>query len=80
MVKKRVMFTFPQDLIREPIIYNLSHQFKVVTNIRRADISEDKGWAVLELEGEEKEIEEGIAWVISKGVRVDPVIGDIVEG
>jgi len=80
MVKRQVMFTFPQELIREPIIYTLSHQFKVVTNIRRADVSEDKGWVVLELEGEEKEIEDGITWVISKGVRIDPVIGDIVEG
>ncbi len=80
MAKKQVMFTFPQELVKEPIIYNLGHQFKVVTNIRRADISENKGWVVLELEGEEKDIEEGIAWVTSKGVRVDPVIGDIVEG
>ena len=80
MVKRRVMFTFPQKLIREPIIYNLGHQFNIVTNIRRADVSEDKGWVVLEMEGEEKDIEQGIAWVTSKGVRVDPVIGDIVEG
>ena len=80
MVKRRVMFTFPEELVKEPIIYNLGQQFKVVTNIRRAGISEDKGWVVLELEGEEKEIEQGIAWVTSKGVRVDPVIGDIVEG
>jgi len=80
MVKRRVIFTFPQGLIKEPIIYTLGHQFRVVTNIRRADVSEDKGWVVLELEGEEKEIEQGIAWVTAKGVRVDPVIGDIVEG
>ena len=80
MAKRQVMFTFPQKLIRESIIYTLSHQFGVVTNIRRADISEDKGWVVLELEGEEKEIEEGLTWVTSKGVRVDPIIGDIVEG
>ena len=80
MTKRQVMFTFPQKLIKEPIIYNLSQQFNVVTNIRRADVSEDRGWVVLELEGEEKDIEQGIAWVTSKGVRVDPVIGDIVEG
>lgn len=80
MVKKQVMFTFPEELIREPIIYTLSHQFNVVTNIRRADVSENRGWVVLELEGEEAEIEQGIAWVISKGVRVDPIIGDVVEG
>ena len=80
MSKRQVMFTFPEELIKEPIIYNLSHQFKVMTNIRRADVSENKGWVVLELEGDEEEIEQGIAWVTSKGVRVDPVIGDIVEG
>jgi hypothetical protein len=80
MAKRRVMFTFPQDLIGEPIIYKLGVQFKVVTNIRRADVSEDKGWVVLELEGEEKDIEQGIAWVTAKGVRVDPVTGDVVEG
>jgi len=80
MVKRRVMFTFPQELIKEPIIHNISQQFNIITNIRRADVSEDKGWVVLELEGEEDDIEQGIAWVISKGVRVDPVSGDIVEG
>lgn len=80
MIKRQVMFTFPQEHIREPIIYSLSHQFNVVTNIRRADVSEDKGWVVLELEGEDKEIDEAIAWVTSRGVRVDPIIGDVVEG
>ncbi len=80
MAKRQVMFTFPQRLIKEPIIYNLGQQFKVVTNIRRADVAESRGWVVLELEGEEKDIEQGIAWVTARGVRVDPVIGDIVEG
>lgn len=80
MAKKQVMFTFPQQLIKEPIIYNLGIKFRVVTSIRRADVSENKGWVVLELEGEEKNIEQGIAWATGKGVRVDPVVGDIVEG
>lgn len=80
MAKRQVMFTFPRKLIKEPVIYELSHKFEVVTNIRRADVSEDRGWVVLELEGEDKEIEAGIAWVKEKGVRVDPIVGDIVEG
>jgi hypothetical protein len=74
------MFTFPQELITEPVIYNLGHQFNIVTNIRRADVTENRGWVVLELEGAEKDIEQGIAWVTGKGVRVDPVVGDVVEG
>ncbi len=80
MAKKQVMFTFPQELITEPIIYNLGLQFNVVTSIRRADVSENRGWVVLELEGEENDIEEGITWVNSKGIRIDPIVGDVVEG
>ena len=80
MTKRKIMFTFPQELIKEPIIYNLGLKFKVITNIRLADVTENKGWVVLELEGEETEINKGIEWVKSKGVRVDPAIGDIIEG
>ena len=79
MVKRRVMFTFPSELITKPIIYNLGQQFNLITNIHRADVSEDKGWIVLELEGEENDIEQGIAWVTSRGVRVDPANGGIAE-
>jgi len=76
MVKRRVTLTFPEELLKEPIIYNLGQQFKVVINIQLAEVSESKGWIVLELEGEEKEIEDGITWMTSRGVRVDPVAGD----
>ena len=72
MVKQRLMFTFPPELIKEPIIHNLGQQFNIVTNIHLADIAEDRGWIILELEGEEKDIEEGIAWATSRGIRIDP--------
>ena len=80
MAKQRVKFTFPQELITLPIIYELGKNFDLVTNIRRADVTEDRGWVVLELDGDLQEIERGIQWVTSKGVRVDPVEGDIVAG
>ena len=76
MAKRRVMLTFSPETITEPIIYNLGQQFKIVTNIRLADLAEDRGWIVSDLDGEEHDIEAGLAWVISKGVRVDPVSGD----
>ena len=72
MAKRRVMFTFSSEVITEPITYNLGQQFKLVTNILRADLAENRGWIVLEVDGKEEDIEAGIAWVISKGVRVDP--------
>ena len=80
MGKQRVKFTFPTDLIKEPIIYELGRKYQLVTNIRRADVRENVGWVVLELEGEEDEIDRGIEWVSSMGVRVDPVSGDVIEG
>lgn len=80
MGKKRVKFTFLQNLITEPVIHNLGQNFEVVTNIRRADVRDDMGWVVLELEGADEEITRGLEWVISTGVRVDPISGDVVEG
>lgn len=80
MAKKRVKFTFPPELVTEPVIYTLGMQFKVVTNIRRADINETSGWVILEIEGKEEDIERGLEWVRAKGVRVDLVIGDVLEG
>ncbi len=80
MAQRRAKFTFPEEIVTEPVIYQLGHKFKVVTNIRRADIHESVGWVVLELEGEEEEIDAGIEWAASVGVRVDPVSGDTVEG
>jgi len=74
MAKRRVTLTFNDEEVAQPIIYNLGQQFKVVTNIRQANITEDGGWIEVELEGENQNIEDGIAWAISRGVRVDETI------
>ena len=80
MDSQRVKFTFVEQLIKEPIIWKLAKQFDVITNIRRADVTDDRGWVVLELEGEREEIDRSLRWVEEQGVRVDPVYEDIVEG
>jgi ABC-type methionine transport system ATPase subunit len=80
MDRQRVKFTFASEMVKEPIIYRLGRDFHIVTNIRRADVREEIGWVVLELDGEKEEIERGLQWVSSTGVRVDPVGGDVIEG
>lgn len=80
MATRRIRVTFPQGLITEPLIYLLGKNFEIVTNIRRADVRENMGWVILELEGEEQEIDRGLQWIIESGVRVDPLSGDVVEG
>ena len=72
MAKQRVKFTFPTGLIREPVIWRLGKEFELVTNIRRADVTEDRGWVVLELEGELDGIERGALWVVGQGGGGDP--------
>lgn len=80
MAVRRVRFTFPENLIQEPVIYLLGHEFQVITNVRMADVDENTGWVVLELEGAADEIERSLAWAQERGVRIDPVVGDVLEG
>lgn len=81
MTAKRVRMTFSPELIQEPLIYNLGHEFNVVTNIRMATVDEQVGWVVLELEGDEDEVERSLQWARDRGVRIDDAtLGDLVEG
>ncbi len=77
MVKRRMKLTFPPELVTEPVIFNLGQDFRIVTNIRRADIADERGWVVLELEGSDEDLEQGLAWVTAKGVGVELVESEI---
>lgn len=80
MARIRVKFTYPAELVTEPVIYMLATQYRLMTNIRRAGVQRDQGWVVLELDGEDADLERGLAAVARMGVRVDPVEGDLFEG
>ncbi len=79
MTKRCVTFNFTSEVMTEPIIYNLGQQFKLITNIRRADLTADRGYIVLELDGKDEDIEAGVAWAISRGVRVEPAEDEVAE-
>ena len=70
MSKKTVHLVFPEELIQEPIIYRLGHEFKVVTSIFRASVGEKEGWIDLGLEGDEKEIQKSMEFLKSAGILV----------
>ena len=79
MANMKVHIRFPEDKIKEPVIYQIGHEFKVVTNVRRADVRETTGWMDLELTGDSTEIERAIAGLRTKGVIVDPIELNVVE-
>ncbi len=77
MATKRIKLTFPQELIKEPVIFTMAKKFEVMPNIRRAKVSEGVGEVVLELEGSEKNLEAGIAYLKDRGVKIEAVEGEL---
>lgn len=75
----KVRLTFPPEKITEPIIYNIGQQYRVVTNIRRANVTEESGWVVLEMQGTSEQLELAIDYLKSINVQVEPVEGDVVQ-
>ncbi|MBI4728324.1 MAG: NIL domain-containing protein [Acidobacteria bacterium] len=80
MAKQRLHLTFPERLVQEPVIYNLGKQFEIVTNIRRANVEEKFGWVILEVEASEPALSAGVRYLEERGVQVDRIDGDVVEG
>ncbi len=78
-LKRRVTLTFPPKLIKEPVIYNIGHQYRLVTNIRSANVSENVGWVTLEIDGEEEEYLKVLDYLNKIGVTVEPVERNIIE-
>ena len=79
MASKQVTLIFPQHLIKEPVIYMMSKEYSVVPNIRRAKVTESVGEVTLELEGSEENLKQAVAFLEKKGVKVEPVVGDVVS-
>jgi|TARA_Y100001949_G_C15838454_1_gene265186 ABC-type methionine transport system ATPase subunit len=80
MSKVRIRLSFSGSHIKRPFVYELGKIFNVVTNIRRAEVSDSEGWVVLELESDQKEIDRAIKWTIDQGVHVTILEGDFIEG
>jgi len=79
MTSRKIVLTFPQKLVDQPIVYKLIKDFNLVFNILKASIKPDEeGLMVLELTGENVEIEKGIKYLKDQGVAIQPLSKDIV--
>lgn len=77
--KLRVRLTFPQELIKEPVLFRMAKKYDVMPNIRRARITDTFGEMILELEGIEANLQKGINSLREQGVVVELIEGDIIE-
>lgn len=73
MVSRRVYLTYNADNVTKPLIYEMGHKFKVVTNIRGASVSKDMGLVALQVDGEPEEVDAALAWIEREGVKVEPI-------
>lgn len=79
MASRKVMLTYPEHLIREPVLYVAAMEHHVIPNIRRARVTDTVGEILAELAGEERDIDACVLYLRQRGVQVDPITGDIIS-
>jgi len=73
MASAQFHLTFPEHLLREPMVYRIGNDFSLRTNIRRANVDERSAWFIMDFEGEDADIDRALAWLESEGVKVDRI-------
>lgn len=68
---RKLTLSFPQKLIREPILHNISTRFGVMFNISRANVTEELGYLELSLEGDTEALEKALDYLRSRGVTIE---------
>ncbi|MBU1086635.1 MAG: 4Fe-4S binding protein [Candidatus Omnitrophica bacterium] len=76
--KKRVVLTFPQQLLDKPIIYQLIKDFDLIVNLLKVKITpKEEGVMVLDLEGDQLNLEKGLKHLKKIGIQIESLIEDI---
>jgi hypothetical protein len=76
----RWFVSFPEELVVNPMIYEIVKRFDVVPNIRRANVEAHSGWVILELRGAEDQRAAAVAYLEEVGCTVNAMEGDVLEG
>ena len=75
-MKRKIFCTFPQALIKEPLLFTLGTRFQVVPNIRGASVTEEMAILSLELEGELASVQAAVDYLSDAGVKVEEMEDD----
>ena len=74
MALRKYFCTFPQELIKEPIISHiLNAQFGVIPNIRATSITEQVALVAVEIEGSPEKIDQSVIYLRERGVTVEEI-------
>jgi L-aspartate semialdehyde sulfurtransferase ferredoxin len=75
----RLFVSFPEELVDRPLIYEIIKKFDVVPNIRRANVEGRSGWLILEVNGEQEQLDGAIGYFEGLGCTVNRMEGDVLE-
>jgi ABC-type methionine transport system ATPase subunit len=75
----RLFVSFPEELVDRPMIYEIIKKFDVVPSIRRANVEDHSGWVILEVNGEQDQLDGAIAYFEGLGCTVNRMEGDVLE-
>jgi len=75
----RLFVSFPEELVDRPLIYEVIKEFDVVPNIRRANVEGHSGWLILEVNGEQSQLDGAIGYFEGLGCTVNRMEGDVLE-
>jgi len=76
---ERYYLSYPRDLIKQPLLYQLVKKFDLVFNIRGASVSEEMGLVAVEFEGSSEQIDRALSWLRQTGVIVEPIEKNVIE-
>ena len=78
MNSNRIVLKFPHKLVDQPIVYRIVKDFDLEFNILKASITpREEGLMVLEIKGENHDLEKALEYLKSIGVGVQPLSKDI---
>ncbi len=71
MANMQVELTIPGTFKGEPIFFYIIKHYNVVPNIIEASFSTDHGWAIVDFEGEQEELDRLFDFLKEKGVQIN---------
>jgi len=65
--------TYPSKLIKEPVLYRVAKDYKLVPNIRKARVTETTGEVLVDFSGKEEDLKKGLSYLTGLGITVKEV-------
>jgi LysM repeat protein len=70
MVKQRVKVTFPEEMTKQPTLWQIARDFDVTVNVAEGLVTDKSGWLVLDIEGDREEVRRVLVYLKGKGAKL----------